>query len=263
MRRSTRFFTTVRNNVVGLVVLAGIWFILALFFPSYILPSPGAVLRAAPSFLNNALLQHLGITLYRAAVGFCLAFGAGSALGTLCVAFTLAEGHAEERRLTEHLNSFMAALQVIPGPFLGVILLLVPGIGSWVPIALVALLTLPTIAINTANALKERSVALEHYLLSAGATRRHLIKHLYVPTLIPTFQSNLSLGFGLSLKVVILGEFIGAQEGIGYLLNVAAIHFDMKTVLFYLGVVLVLSALFEIAQSFGFAVFLTKYFYPE
>ena len=73
--------------------------------------------------------------------------------------------------------------------------------------------------------------SLEQYLLSAGGSRRHLVRHLYLPALIPTFQSNLSLGFGLSLKVVILGEFIGAQEGLGYLLNVAAIHFDMKAVL--------------------------------
>jgi NitT/TauT family transport system permease protein len=111
--------------------------------------------------------------------------------------------------------------------------------------------------------LNKRNVALEHYLLSAGGTRRHLVKHLYIPALIPTFQSNLSLGFGLALKVVVLGEFIGAQEGVGYLLNVAAIHFDMKTVLFYLAVVLLLSALFETAQNFVFTVFLDKYFYPE
>ena len=162
MRRSTRFSTAVRNNIVGLAVLVGIWFILALFFPSYILPSPGEVLAATPAYLNDALLPHLGITLYRVAVGFALAFGAGSALGIL--AFTL--------HLAEHLNSFMVALQVIPGAILGVILLLVLGIGNWVPIALVALLTLPTVAINTANALTKRNVALEHYLLSVGATRQ-------------------------------------------------------------------------------------------
>ncbi len=253
MRRSTHFSIAVRNNVVGLAVLVGVWFILALFFPSYILPSPGAVLRAAPAFLNGVFPSHLGSTMYRVAVGFALAFGAGSVLGIL--AFTL--------HVTEHLNSVMVALQVIPGTILGIILLLVLGIGSWVPIALVALLTLPTVTINTANALARRNVALEGYLLSAGGRRRHLVKYLYVPALIPTFQSNLSLGFGLSLKVVVLGEFIGAQNGIGYLLNVAAIHFDMKAVLFYLSVVLLVTALFEIAQSFVFAVFLEKYFYPE
>jgi len=253
MKRSTRFSTAVRHNAVGLAILIGVWFILALSFPDYILPSPGVVLRATPSLLNDALLHNLGVTTLRAAVGFGLAFVGGSALGIL--AFTL--------HLTEHMNSFMVALQVIPGAILGVILLLMLGIGSWVPIALVALLTLPTITINTANALARRNIALEHYLLSAGGTRRHLVRHLYVPALIPTFQSNLSLGFGLALKVVILGEFIGAQDGVGYLLNVAAIHFDMKAVLFFLGVVLLVSALFEITQSFGFAMFLEKYFYPE
>ncbi len=255
MRRSTRLplYTAVRNNVIGLALLVGIWSILALFFPRYVLPSPVEVLAATPTYLNGALLPHLGITLYRVALGFALAFGIGTVLGVLAFA----------AHLTEHLNSFMVALQVIPGAILGVILLLVLGIGNKVPIALVALLTLPTIAINTANALSKRNVALEQYLLSTGARRRHLIRHLYVPALIPTFQSNLSLGFGLSLKVVILGEYIGAQEGIGYLLNVAAIHFDMRTVLFYLVVVLLLSALFEIAQNVVFAISLKKYFYPD
>ena len=245
--------TAARNSIVGLALLVAIWFILAQFFPDYILPSPVAVLSTAPTYLDQAFAHHLLLTGYRVVVGFAIAFLAGTALGI--TAFML--------HLTEFLNSFMVALQVIPGVILGVIFLLVLGIGSWVPIALVALLTLPTIAINTANGLAKRSVALEHYLLSAGGSRRHLVKHLYVPALIPTFQSNLSLGFGLSLKVVILGEFIGAQAGIGYLLNVAAIHFNMKAVLFYLGVALLATALFEVGQSLVFGMFLGKYFYPE
>lgn len=248
-----RFSTAARNNVIGLGLLLVIWLILAQFFPNYILPSPVMVLRATPSLFNAAFLSHLGLTMYRVAMGFVLAFGSGSVLGIL--AFTL--------HLTEHLNSFMVALQVIPGAILGVILLLVLGIGNWVPIALVALLTLPTVAINTANALAKRNLNLEHYLLSAGGRRRHLVRHLYLPALIPTIQSNLSLGFGLAMKVVVLGEFIGTQAGLGYLLNVAAIHFDMRAVLFYLCVVLLITVLFEVGQSLLFGLFLEKYFYPE
>ncbi len=254
MKHTSRFSTwiVVRNNAVGLALLLVIWLILAQFFPSYILPSPGMAFRAAPALLGPAFLPHLGLTLYRVLVGFALAFGAGTALGVL--AFTL--------RLTEHLNSFMAALQVIPGTVLGIILLLVLGVGSWVPIALVALLTLPTVAINTANALAKRDVSLEHYLVSAGGRRRHLVRHLYLPALLPTVQSNLSLGFGLALKVVVLGEFIGTQAGVGYLLNVAAIHFNMQAVLLYLSVILVIGALFEVGQSLLFGLLFEKYFYP-
>ncbi len=252
MRHSTRFSIAVRNNLVGLVLLLVVWFVLSLFFPSYILPSPGQVLRASPTVLNAAFVPHLGLTMQRVLIGFLLAFGVGSALGIL--AFIL--------HLTEHLNSFMVALQVIPGTILGIILLLVFGVGDWTPIALVALLTLPTVTINIANALAKRDFGLEQYLLSAGAGRRRLVRHLYLPALIPTIQSNLSLGFGLGMKVVVLGEFIGSQDGLGYLLNVAAIRFDMQAVLGYLCVILVISALFEIGQSLIFSLFLTKYFYP-
>jgi hypothetical protein len=63
-------------------------------------------------------------------------------------------------------------------------------------------------------------------------------------------------------QIVVLGEFIGSQDGLGYLLNVAAIRFDMQSVMAYLCVVLIISALFEIGQSLVFSLFLTKYFYP-
>ena len=252
MSHLTRFSTAVRNSLAGLALLLAAWLVLSFFFPGYILPSPAQVLRASPTILDANFAPHLGQTMQRVLIGFLLAFGSGSALGIL--AFIL--------HLTEHLNSFMVALQVIPGAILGIILLLLFGVGDWTPIALVALLTLPTIAINTANALARRDLSLEQYLLSAGARRRRLVRHLYLPALIPTIQSNLSLGFGLGMKVVVLGEFIGSQDGLGYLLNVAAIRFDMQAVLAYLCVVLVISALFEIGQSLGFSLFLTKYFYP-
>lgn len=253
MPHSTRSSTAIRNNLVGLALLLAAWFVLALFFPPYLFPSPGEVLVAAPEILKQGFGQHVVLTLRRVVTGFALAFAGGTALGLL--AFTLG--------LTEHLNSLMAGLQVIPGAILGVILLLVLGIGDWVPIALVALLTLPTIAINTANALSQRDLRLEQYLLSAGARRRDLVRHLYVPALIPTFQSNLSLGFGLGMKVVVLGEFIGSQAGLGYLLNVAAIHFDMRAVLLYLCVVLAIMALFEVGQNALFGLTLTRYFNPS
>jgi NitT/TauT family transport system permease protein len=229
------------------------WFILALFFPPYIIPSPVTVLGEAPSYLQPGFSQHLALTLYRVLAGFACAFLLGTAIGI----------GAFIARETQHLNSLMLGLEVIPGTILGIILLLALGLGSAVPIALAALLTLPVIAINTANALNKKNVALEQYLVSAGGRRRDLVKYLYLPTLVPTTQSNLSIGFGLSFKLVILGEFIGAQDGIGYLLNVARIYFNMKEVFFYLTVVLLVAALFQAVQGSLFTLCLSKYFYPE
>lgn len=251
--RGGRWTDAIRNNLAGLALLLAAWFVLARLYPPYIIPSPLAVFAATPELLLPAWQPHLLLTLQRVLAGFAIAFFVGTALGV--AAFTL--------RLVEHVNSFMVGLQVIPGTILGIILLLVLGVGDGTPIALVALLTLPTVAINTANALAKRDAGLEQYLLASGAGSRELIRFLYLPSLMPTVQSNLSLGFGLALKVVILGEYIGSQNGLGYLLNVATVRFDMQAVLGYLVVILVVSAIFEIAQSLAFRAFLRKYFYGQ
>jgi NitT/TauT family transport system permease protein len=186
-------------------------------------------------------------------MGFFLAFILGTLFGIL--AFSL---HRQQ-----YLNTLMVLFQVLPGTILGIIFLLVFGIGSNVPIALVAFLTLPTISINTSNALFKRSLLLEQYLLTIGGTVTHRIQYISIPALIPTFQSNLSIGFGLSLKIVILGEFIGSQEGIGYLLNLSKIYFKMDEVFFYLFTILLIMICFQIGQNLLFSIFLEKYFYPE
>ena len=252
-RLSTHFFITIKNNAIGLFAFFMVWVIMALFFPPYVLPSPVTVLQDVPSHLNQDVVHHLAVTVLRVLSGFGLAFLLGTLFGIL----------AFVTHLTEYVNTFMVSLQVIPGAILGILLLLVMGIGNGVPIALVAILTLPTIAINTANALTSKKVVLEQYLISAGGKKAHLVRYLYLPILIPTFQSNLSIGFGLAVKVVILGEFIGSQDGIGYLLNAARIYFNMKEVVFYLVIVLLFTALFEVTQSFLFNACFEKYFHPE
>jgi NitT/TauT family transport system permease protein len=230
-----------------------LWAVAALFFPPYALPSPAAVVGNLGSYLDAEFLRHLGTTLYRVGVGFAMAFFAGTAVGV--GAFAL--------RKTQALNTLMIALQVVPGTILGIVLLLIFGVGSPAPIVLVATLTLPIVAVNTTNALARRDEALEGYLLASGGDRRDLVRYLYLPTLVPTAQSNLTIGFGMALKIAILGEFIGSQSGVGYLLNVARVYFDMEEVFFYLLVVLLVTLAFQIAQGAFFAALLEKYFYGE
>jgi NitT/TauT family transport system permease protein len=253
MKRLTPFFISIRNNVVAFVLFLALWFVLSFFFAAYVVPSPIAVFRNAGSYLSQEFLQHFAVTIYRVGAGFLYAFCIGTLLGLAASAINK----------TQHLNTLLVLLQVIPGTILGIIFLLIFGIGSRVPIAMVSFLTLPVIAINTSNALSKKSYLLEQYVHSIGGTRRHLMRYIHIPALIPTFQSNLTIGFGLSLKIVILGEFIGSQDGIGYLLNLSKIYFKMDEVFFYLFVILLIMVCFQIGQNILFTVFLGKYFYPE
>jgi len=230
-----------------------LWALLSLFFPVYIVPSPFAVLGKTPHFLRQGIFSHLTITIFRVLIGFFCAFLIGTITGVLSILINK----------SLYLNAFMALIQVIPGTILGIIFLLVFGVGNCVPIALVVVLVLPLIAINTSNSLANRNEKMEQYLVSIGGRRRDLYHHVFLPLLIPAFQSNLTIGFGISLKVVILGEFIGSQSGIGYLLNVSKIYFRMDEVFFHLSVIIAIMICFQITQSFLFSVLGKKYFYPN
>ena len=253
MTRFRAFFTAIRNNLFALVLFLVVWAAASLFFPPYIVPSPLAVLRETPVYFQPAMLHHLVVTLYRISVGFIIAVCGGTLLAII----------AAPLRKTAQLTTLMSLFEVLPGMIVGIIFLLIFGLGHGVPIGLVAFLTLPAIAINTSGGLAKKNRLLEDYLRSIGGTRRHMLRNIYLPVLVPTLQSNLTMGFSHALKIVILGEFIGSQDGIGYLLNVAKIYFNMNAVFFHLSIVLLLMLVFQVVQQLLFLLFLGKYFYAE
>lgn len=253
MTRFRTFFTAIRNNLFALLLFLVVWAAASFFFPPYIVPSPIAVLQETPTYFRPAMLHHLFVTLYRVSVGFVIAVCGGTLFAIL----------AAPLHKTAQLTTLMSLFEVLPGPIVGVILLLLFGLGHGVPIGLVALLALPAIAINTSGGLAKKNRLLEDYLRSIGGTRRHLLRNVYLPVLVPTLQSNLTMGFSQALKIVLFGEFIGSQDGIGYLLNVAKIYFDMNLVFFHLLIVLLLMLLFQVVQQLFFLLFLGKYFYAE
>jgi NitT/TauT family transport system permease protein len=238
-----------RRNLVGFGLFLTTWAVAALFFPAYILPSPVAVLGSMPARLDAAFLHHLGVTVGRVGMGFGAALVLGTVLGV--------GGHL--LNVTEQLRTLMSAQQVIPGTILGIVFLLLFGVGGGTAIALVCVLTLPLVAINTASGLAKTDQDLIEVLISLGGGKRDLVRYLYVPTLLPSFGGTLTLGFGLALKVAILGEYVGAQDGLGYLLNAARVYFRMEEVFFYLFIVLLLTLAFQILQSLIFSVGLRRY----
>lgn len=253
MKNTQIFISALLTEAVGVLVILMIWGGVSLLYPPYIIPSPVETLSSISSVLSADLTGHLMITFYRILIGFMIAFIMGTVSGIL----------ASLSKAEKFVNSLMVALQVVPGTILGVIFLLMFGIGDGTPIALVAFLTLPTLAINTTNGLLKRSAATENYLHSIQASKWQIVRYSYLPALVPVVQSNFSLGLSMAVKVVVLGEFIGSQNGLGYLLNHARIVFNMKEVFFYLLLLMAFSLAFQALQSLVFSVTLKKYSYPE
>ncbi|MBN1980085.1 MAG: ABC transporter permease subunit [Chitinivibrionales bacterium] len=253
MKNSTLFFSSIKNDCIAFALFLLFWAVGALFFPEYVIPSPLKVASESATLVGGDFLSHLNLTVYRTIAGFLIALFGGMFVGIV----------SSLLNIRESATMVLVLFQVIPGAILGVIFLLIFGVGSGVPIALVAALTMPVISVNTANALLKKEDRLELYIRSVGGGTREIVTDLFFPALIPVFKTNLTVGMSLALKVVVLGEFIGSQDGIGYLINVARIYFSMNEVFFDLTVILLMMIIFEMIISGFFAFMLAKYLYPE
>ncbi|MBN2546885.1 MAG: ABC transporter permease subunit [Spirochaetes bacterium] len=253
MKIIKNFFTSIKYNILALFFFILIWFILSLFFEDYLIPSPLLIFKNLKSHINSTFIQNLRITFSRLILGFFSSYLLGTAVGILTY----------KLKIKTTFNTFLILLEVIPGVILGVIFLLLFGIGNLVPFFMVFFLTLPLIAINTSNSLYKTNKLMEEVVVSFNGNSVDILNYIYLPGLIPTLISNLTLGFSLALKVVILGEFIGSQEGIGYLLNVSRIYFNMNEIFFYLTIMIIIMLGFQILIDFFKDLLLKKFFYKE
>jgi len=230
-----------------------LWAVLALFFPVYIIPSPVEVLKNAPDFLNTSFFAALGITLWRIFAGFSISIIAGTALATLLA----------NTKLSDPVSAMVQAFQVIPAVTVGVILVIIFGVGSAPPIVLITLMTLPLIFMNTLQALKFPDQKQVEYLDSIKADRKLHFSIIMKPQIIKITRTNLILGFSMASKIAVTGEFIGSQDGLGYLLNKARLVFAMKEVFFYILLFILLTVLFQGLVELVYATSLRKYTYGE
>ena len=247
------YFSSIKHTIFALLIFLTLWWILSIMYPPYIIPSPFEVLKNTANYLEKDLIKNFIITIYRTFAGFFISLVVGTFLSVI----------THSMKMQNTFSMFLALFQVIPGTILGIIFLLLSGVGSITPIAMVASLTVSTVFINATNVLLKRNRNLEDVVKAFGGGKSQIIKHVLVPSLIPITRSNLTLGMGLGLKVVVLGEFIGSQDGLGYLLNVARIYFQMDKVFFYLVSFLLFMVLYEFFINIVFIFFFNKYLFQE
>ncbi len=228
-----------------------LWAVLSMFFPVYIIPSPLEVLKASAEYLKPIFLSALGITLWRIFVGFTLSLVLGTGLAVL-----FAGTH-----FSDQLAAMVQAFQVIPAITIGVILVIIFGVGSTPPIFLITLMTLPLIFMNTLQVLKFPDLKRVEYLDSIKADRKLRFSAQMKPQIIAITRTNLILGFSLASKIAITGEFIGSQDGLGYLLNKARLVFAMKEVFFYIFFFIVFTLVFQALVELLYATLLKPYTY--
>jgi ABC-type nitrate/sulfonate/bicarbonate transport system permease component len=197
-------FVALWSGVAGLVV------VLRLFNPIF-LPGPWLVLASlAELAAKGQLWGHVAATLERVAIGF----GTGAALG---VALGLAAGY-----LTPVRNVVEPVVEMLrPIPPLAVLPMFIVwvGIGEPSKIGFITYATFFPIFLTTVTGVRQIDPLLLRAARSLGARGLPLFTRVILPAALPDILIGLRLGVALAFFVIVISEFIGAEQGLGYLIN--------------------------------------------
>jgi NitT/TauT family transport system permease protein len=205
---------------VTLVSFVALWRLVVYLgsYPAFILPTPQQVaIRFVEAVRSGTLQMHTWVTLREVF--------AGLALG-LSVALVLGYGLAKSRTLERLLAPYIVASQAIPIVALAPLLVIWFGAGSLSKVLVCALTLFFPVLINTIVGIRNVDADLRELMRSLQASPWQVFAKLELPAALPVLFGGLKVGVTLSVIGAVVGEFVGADRGLGFLVNLARGLFD-------------------------------------
>lgn len=202
----------------------GIWQMLTAIgnLPAFILPSPFQVAqRFLQAATDGSLLRHATVTLLQTLGGLGL-----GVLTAVLLAYFLHQFPVLERMFAP----YIVASQAVPVVAVAPLLILWFGPGYLSKLIICALIVFFPILTNTMLGLRSVPVDLRDLLRSLHATQWQTLYLLEIPAALPYFFTGLRIGATLSVIGAVVGEFIGAKAGLGFLINLARGQYDTTLV---------------------------------
>jgi len=191
-------------------------------FPPFILPAPEQVWqRFLLALADGSLLRNASATLYEVTAGLL----AGVLLATL-LGYLLAKSRMLERLL----SPYLVASQAIPIVAIAPLLVIWFGPGLKSKILICALIVFFPVLVNTIVGVRAVSEHLRDLMRSMHATPLQMARYLEIPAALPVFLAGLRIGATLSVIGAVVGEFMGADRGLGFLGNVGRGQYDTALV---------------------------------
>jgi NitT/TauT family transport system permease protein len=190
--------------------------------PAFILPPPGAVFnRFVRALSDGSLLHHTAATLIEVIGGLLL----GLSFATL-IGYAVAKSRTVERLL----SPYIVASQSVPVVAIAPLLVIWFGPGRISKILISALIVFFPVLVNTVVGVRSVPEDLHDLMRSLRATRWQIFLKLEVPAAMPVIFGGLKIGATLSVIGAVVGEFVGSDEGLGFLINVGRGVFDTALV---------------------------------
>ena len=201
--------------VAALVVFVLVWqaVVIVSGFPPFILPPPAAVATRLVTAWSDGIIQpHLLVTLQEIALGFLVGAGSG-----LVVGYALARSALVERVL----SPYLVAAQATPILALAPLIALWFGPGLLGKVVICSLIVFFPVAVATMVGIRSVDARLLELGRSLRATRRQVLTTLEIPAALPSILGGMRVGVTLAVVGAIVGEWSGAERGLGVLINLA------------------------------------------
>lgn len=179
-------------------------------------PSAIAV-RVVEWFASGSIYRHLWTT----ALETVLAFLIGTVLGV-----TFGFAFARSPALSGIFDPYLKIANSLPRIVLAPIFTLWFGLGILSKVAFGVTLVFFIVFFNTYQGIREVDLDLLNNVRMLGATDRDLVRHVFLPSALVWILSSLHTSVGLALVGAVVGEYLGAGRGLGYVIAQAEGTFD-------------------------------------
>jgi NitT/TauT family transport system permease protein len=194
------------------VVFVALWEWVVRWFevPAFIAPAPSAVLASLTGGLRSRLyLEHFGVTLYETLLGFLIAAVSGIVLGAVIAQFRLVE---------QTVYPYLVSLQTLPKIAIAPLIIVWFGFGISSKVIIAAMIGFFPVLVNVIVGLKTVDQSKLDLMRSLDATRWQTFRMVKFPNALPFVFAGLDIAIVFSVLGAIVGEFVGAQRGLGNLI---------------------------------------------
>jgi len=205
-------------STILIIILLFVWEMGARFVnTSFILPSPTEIAIKLWELKEVLFLHHLPITLAVIAIGLGI---------SLVLGITLAISMNISKTLEQAFYPILITSQTIPIIALAPIFVLWFGYSIWSKIVVTIIITFFPITVSTFDGFRSTNKELKELFQTLGASKRQLFFKLEVPSALPSFFSGLKVAVPMSVIGAAIGEWLGAQAGLGYFSRRMMTQFD-------------------------------------
>jgi ABC-type nitrate/sulfonate/bicarbonate transport system permease component len=206
-----RAHASTARGLLSLLIVASMWEAAGRSgrWPLLIAPLSDIVVKFVQLAGSGELTRHALVSLNEFTVGFLIAAVVGVLLGVAI---------ASSDAVRDFVDPWVSAVYATPTVALAPLFIFIFGIDAPSKMAVVFLLAVFPIIINTATGIRSTDQVFIEAARSFSANRAQIFTKVLLPAALPFIVAGLRLGIGRGLVGVVVGEFIGARAGLGYMI---------------------------------------------